>query len=198
VLRYITPPDGSHHAICRGIQRFRVLQFLEGYPFTVASVQLIPEEQNVDADIEGRALSLRERATEILQLLPQVPQEMITSLQAVEGPARLADLIAGLMDISPEEKQTLLETLDLKARLDKLLELLAHRIEVLKVSREIDERTRETIGDANRKHLLREQMRAIQKELGEGDEGAAEVAELERRSPKRRCRRKSRSTRARN
>ena len=104
----------------------------------------------------------------------------MTSLQAVEGPARLADLIAGLMDISAEEKQALLETFDLKARLDKLLDLLAHRIEVLKVSREIDERTRETIGDANRKHVLREQMRAIQKELGEGDEGAAEMAELER------------------
>ena len=83
------------------------------------------------------------------------------------------------MDISAEEKQALLETFDLKARLDKLLDLLSHRIEVLKVSREIDERTRESIGDANRKHLLREQMRTIQKELGEGDEGAAEVAELE-------------------
>ena len=83
------------------------------------------------------------------------------------------------MDISAEEKQALLETFDLKTRLDKLLELLAHRIEVLKVSREIDERTRESIGDTNRKHLLREQMRTIQKELGEGDENAAEIAELE-------------------
>ena len=83
------------------------------------------------------------------------------------------------MDISAEEKQALLETFDLKTRLDKLLELLSHRIEVLKVSREIDERTRESIGDTNRKHLLREQMRTIQKELGEGDENAAEIAELE-------------------
>ena len=105
---------------------------------------------------------------------------MVAALQGVEGPARLADFIAGLMDISAEEKQALLETFDLKARLDKLLELLAHRIEVLKVSREIDERTRESIGDVNRKHLLREQMRTIQKELGEGDEGAAEIAELDK------------------
>src|SRR5207237_501898 len=89
------------------------------------------------------------------------------------------DFIAGLMDISAEEKQALLETFDLKARLDKLLELLSHRIEVLKVSRDINERTRESIDDTNRKHLLREQMRTIQKELGEGDEGAAEIAELE-------------------
>ena len=180
VLRYITAPDGSHHAICKGVKRFRVLQFLEGYPFAVARVQLLEDPDRVDADIEGRAHSLRERAIEILQLLPQVPEEMVTALQGVEGSARLADFIAGLMDISPEEKQALLETFDLKTRLDKLLELLSHRIEVLKVSREIDERTKESIGDMNRKHLLREQMRTIQKELGEGDEGAAEISELEK------------------
>src|SRR2546425_3477753 len=180
VLRYITAPDGSHHAICKGVKRFRVLQFLEGYPFTIARVQTIEDPDRVDADIEGRAHSLRERAIEILQLLPQVPEEMVAALQGVEGPARLADFIAGLMDISAEEKQALLETFDLKARLDKLLELLSHRIEVLKVSREIDARTRESIDDTNRKHLLREQMRTIQKELGEGDESAAEIAELEK------------------
>jgi ATP-dependent Lon protease len=180
VLRYLTTPDGLHHAIARGLRRFRVLQFLEGYPFTVARVQFIDDTEVVDTEIEGRARALRERATEILRLLPQVPEEMVTALQSVEGPARLADFIAGLMDVSAEEKQGLLETFDLKARLDKLLALLAHRIEVLKVSREIDERTRESISDVNRKHLLREQMRQIQKELGEGEEGNAELAELEK------------------
>ncbi|TMG81167.1 MAG: endopeptidase La, partial [Betaproteobacteria bacterium] len=180
VLRYITAPDGMHHAICRGLQRFRVLQFVEGYPFTVARVELIAEPEKLDADIEGRAHSLKQRAIEILELLPQVPQEMVAALQSVEGPARLADFIAGLMDIGAEEKQALLETFDLKARLDKLLELLSRRIEVLKVSREIDERTKESIGDMNRKHLLREQMRTIQKELGEGDETATEIAELDK------------------
>jgi ATP-dependent Lon protease len=84
------------------------------------------------------------------------------------------------MDISAEEKQTLLETFDLKERLDKLLDLLTHRIEVLKVSREVSERTKGSIDDSNRKHLLREQMRTIQKELGESDEGAAEIADLDR------------------
>jgi ATP-dependent Lon protease len=180
VLRYITAPDGTHHAICQGVKRFRVLQFLEGYPFAVARVQFIEDPEQVDVEIEGRARSLKERALEILQLLPQVPEEMIAALQGVEGPSRLADFIAGLMDVSVEERQALLETFDLKTRLDKLLELLAHRIEVLKVSRDIDARTRESIDEGNRKHLLREQMRTIQKELGEGDEGAAEIAELDK------------------
>jgi len=179
VLRYITTPDGTHHAVCQGVSRFRVLEFLDGYPFMAARVQLVAESASVDPDIEGRAHNLKQRALEILQLLPQVPAELVSALSSVEGPAQLADLIAGLMDIGPEEKQALLEMFDLKARQDRLLDLLAHRIEVLKVSRDIDARTKESIDDRNRKHVLREQMRTIQKELGEGDEGAAEIAGLD-------------------
>jgi ATP-dependent Lon protease len=178
VLRYITAPDGAHHVICQGVKRFRVLQFLDGYPFMAARVEFIEQPDRTDPDIEGRALKLKERAVEILELLPQVPAEMVSALQGVEDPARLADFIAGMMDISAAEKQKLLEMFDLKTRLDRLLELLAHRIEVLKVSRDVDERTRESLDELNRKHLLREQMRTIQKELGEGDEGAAEITEL--------------------
>ena len=180
VVRYITAPDGSHYAICQGVQRFRVLQFLDGYPFTVARVEFIEQPAQVDAEIEGRALNLKQRAIEILQLLPQVPEDMVTALKGVEGPAQLADFIAGLMDLGPEEKQKLLETFDIKSRIDKLLDLLTHRIEVLKVSRDIDERTRESIDGRNREQLLREQMRTIQKELGEDGSGAAEIAELEK------------------
>jgi ATP-dependent Lon protease len=180
VLRYVTAPDGSHHMICQGVQRFRALQFLDGYPMLAAQVQLIDEPAQTDVDIEGRALNLKERAIEILRLLPQVPEEMVAALQGVEGPARLADFISGLMDVGVEEKQALLETFDLKARLDKLLDLLTHRIEVLKVSREIDERTKASIDDRNREHLLREQMRTIQKELGDGDQAASEIAELDK------------------
>src|SRR6476646_2538766 len=180
VIRYVTTPGGNHHAIARGLRRFRVLQFLDGWPFPVARVQFIDDPEEVGSEIEGRARALKQRAVEILQLLPQVPEEMLAALQGVDGAAKLADFISGLMDVSAEEKQALLETFDLKARLDKLLDLLARRIEVLKVSREIDERTRESITDTNRKHLLREQMRTIQKELGEGDESGAEIAELEK------------------
>jgi ATP-dependent Lon protease len=178
VLRYLTT-EGTHHAIVKGQQRFRVLQFLEGYPFTVARVQLVDEAKGDDPGVEGRARALRQRAREIMELLPQIPEEVAGAFQSLEAPGQLADFIAGLMDVSPQEKQALLETFDLKARLDKILELLAHRLEVLKVSRDIEEKTRESIGDANRKHLLREQKRAIEKELGEGDEDSgADIAEL--------------------
>jgi ATP-dependent Lon protease len=103
---------------------------------------------------------------------------MVTAIQNVEGAAQLADLVAGLMDAAPEEKQQVLETFDLRARLDKLLAHLAKRIEVLKLSREIDERTKESIESHNREAMLRERMKAIQKELGDDDEGKAELEEL--------------------
>jgi len=180
VLRYVTAPDGGHHAVARGLRRFRVLQFLEGWPFTVVRVQYIDDPDRADPEIEGRARVLKERALETLQLLPQVPAEMGLALQGIDDPAQLANVISSVLDVPPEEKQSLLETFDLKSRLDRLLAIVARRIEVLKVSRDVADRTRESIGDVNRKHLLREQMRTIQKELGEGDEGAAEIEELDK------------------
>jgi ATP-dependent Lon protease len=180
VLRYVTSPDGSHHVVARGLRRFRVLQFLDGWPFTVVRVQYIDDPDRADPEIEGRARVLKERALETLELLPQVPAEMGVALQGIDDPAQLANVISSVLDVPAEEKQSLLETFDLKSRLDRLLAILARRIEVLKVSRDVADRTRESIGDVNRKHLLREQMRTIQKELGEGDEGAAEIEELDK------------------
>jgi ATP-dependent Lon protease len=180
VLRYVTTPDGNHHLVARGLQRFRILEFLDGFPFAVVRVQYIDDPARSDPEIEGRGRALKERALETLQLLPQVPQEMSVALQGIDDPAQLANVIASVLDIAPEEKQALLEIFDLKTRLDRLLELLARRIEVLKISRDVADRTRESIGDVNRKHLLREQMRTIQKELGEGDDNAAEIEELDK------------------
>ena len=179
VLRYVTGPDGTHHAVLRGLQRFRALRFLDGWPFLVAQVQTIEEAERSGPEIEGRARALKQRARETASLLPQLAPELIAGLDEIDDPARLADVIGGLLDIPAEDKQLLLETFDLAKRMDRLLELLAHRIEVLKVSRDVAERTREAIGDVNRKHLLREQMRTIQKELGEDEEGRADTDELE-------------------
>jgi ATP-dependent Lon protease len=179
VLRYLTSPEGAHHVVVQGLRRFRVLRFLDGWPFLVAQVQYIEDPSRQDAEIEGRARALKARSLETLQLLPQVPAEMTAALQGIEQPSQLADVVSSVLDVPAEEKQSLLETFDLKSRLDRLLGAVTHRLEVLKVSRDVADRTRESIGDVNRKHLLREQMRIIQKELGEDDEGAAEIAELQ-------------------
>ena len=179
VLRYVTTPDGAHHIICQGQQRFRVVELLEGYPFLAARVALIEEPEASGKEIEARFMQLKERALEVLQLMPQASQELVGAVQNIASAAALADMVAGLMDIKAPEKQKLLEAVDLERRLDAVLDLLAQRIEVLRLSREIDERTKASMDERQREYLLREQLKSIQKELGEGEDGnAAEVAEL--------------------
>jgi ATP-dependent Lon protease len=180
VLRYVTTQDGGHHVICQGQERFRVKEFVPGYPFLVARVERYADGEAASQDIEARFVQLKRRAAEVLELLPQTPQELVSAVQNFTSPGGLADMVAGFMDIKPEEKQALLETLNVQARLDKVLELLGRRLEVLKLSKEIDERTKESVDKRQREYLLREQMKTIQKELGEDDEGGADIEELEK------------------
>ncbi|MBO0765042.1 MAG: endopeptidase La [Hyphomicrobiaceae bacterium] len=178
LMRYVTAQDGSHHLACQGEQRFQVLEFLHGWPFLLARVARIPEPDSASPEIEARFLSLKQQAIEALQLLPQAPPELITAIQSVTAPAQLADLAAAYMDLKPEEKQDVLETLSVVERMDKVAHLLGKRIEVLRLSREIGQRTRAALDERQREVLLREQMAAIRRELGEGEEGKAEIAEL--------------------
>ncbi len=181
VLRYVTSPDGQHHVIAQGERRIRIRDFLEGYPFFVARVERIAETETETKDIAARVLNLRNQALEVLQLLPQTPPELVNAVQGVTSAAALADLIASFMDISPNEKQEILETVDLERRLDRVSALLGYRIEVLRLSRQISEQTKEKIDDRQREFLLREQIKTIQKELGEGDDAKSqEIAELAR------------------
>ncbi|MGB4584126.1 MAG: endopeptidase La [Rhodoferax sp.] len=180
ILRYVTTPDGLHHIICQGEQRFRVLAYLDGFDFMVARVERIADVgAEDDREIEARYVQLKARAVEVLKLLPKVPEEMLQAVQGVEGAGMLADLVAGYMDIKPAEKQELLEEVNLRARLDRIIDMMAHRIEVLNLSRDIDQRTKASIGQREREFLLREQLKEIKKKLGEdGGDNAAEVAEL--------------------
>jgi ATP-dependent Lon protease len=124
-------------------------------------------------------LHLRGQAVEALELLPQAPRELIAAIQAIASPGELADLAAAYLDVRPEEKQEVLETIDIVARMDKVSRLLAQRIEVLRLSAEIGKQTKAALDERQREVLLREQMAAIQKQLGEGEEGkAAELTEL--------------------
>src|SRR5437868_7206698 len=137
------------------------------------------ESEATTMDIAARRLNLRKQALEVLQLLPQTPTELVSAVQSVNSAAALADLIASFMDITPQEKQEILETVDVERRLDRVSAMLAYRIEVLRLSRQISEQTRGKIDDRQREFLLREQMRTIQKELGEGEDAKAqEIAEL--------------------
>jgi ATP-dependent Lon protease len=179
ILRYVTSPDGQHHVISQGERRFRILDFLDGYPFLVARIERLPEVEGTSKDIEARMLNLRNQAIEVLQLLPQTPVELVNAVQSATSASALADLIASFMDITAAEKQEILETVDIESRLERVSAMLAYRTEVLRLSRQISEQTKEKIDDRQREFLLREQMKTIQKELGEGDDAKSqEIAEL--------------------
>ena len=176
VLRHITAEDDTNYLVCQGERRFRVLEFVDGYPFQAARVQEIPDAEEGSPDIQARLLQLKERAVEVINLLPQAPSDLSGAAENIESASGLADFVAGLMELPLEQKQRVLEMLDLRERLDLVLSLLSRRIEVLRLSHEINEQTRERIDDRQREFLLREQMKTIQEELGEagGPEGTAQ------------------------
>ena len=178
VVRFITAPDGAHHLIAQGEQRFSVLDWVSRDPFLVARIETHRDSAPIDAEIEARGLSLRERAMEAVRLLPQAPGELANAIQGIESIPMLADMVASFMDLSSAEKQELLATFDLKTRLDRVLALLARRLEVLRVSREIDERAREAFDERQKEAVLRERLRQIQKELGESEGGGEDLAAL--------------------
>jgi len=178
IVRYITAPDETHHLICQGVQRARMLDFLPGTPFPAARVLHIPEPTTTSPEIEARFLNLQRLAIEAIQLLPQAPPELLNAFQSVTSPAALADLATSYMDIKPQDKQEILETIDLGARMEKVSRHLAERLEVLRLTAEIGQKTKATFDERQREAILREQMATIQRQLGEGDGKTQEVAEL--------------------
>jgi ATP-dependent Lon protease len=178
VLRYITSNEGGHYIVCQGRQRFRAIEFLEGYPFHVARIERLSDPVEQGPDIEARLIHLKQLTVDIIELLPQAPAELVAAAQNMTSAAALADFVAGLIDLPLQQKQEILETRKLQLRLDKMLQFLAGRIEVLRLSQEINAQTKERMEDRQREFLLREQMKTIQHELGESEPANAEAERL--------------------
>src|ERR1700716_2343730 len=183
VLRYVTS-EQTHYVICRGLRRFRVEDFFPGFPFLVARIKEIGICEVTTPEVEARMSLLKARARNALQLLPNLPPEIAAAIDSLESPSALADFLAGVIDIPVGEKQDLLETFDVTQLLDKLLGILAKRIQVLQISKEIGEQTQNTLSSQQREHILREQLRQIQKELGDDDVKSTELKELAERIEK--------------
>ncbi len=179
ILRYVTSQSESHHIVCQGEGRFRIKKMLDGYPFLVAEVERFSETNEKDIEIEGRMVQLKQRAIEILQMMPDVPQEIADSMLNISSPELLSDLLTGLIDVGPEEKQAVLEMPDLKERMDNVLKMLNYRLEVLRVSHDIDKETQERLGDRQREVLLREQLKTIQNQLGDNEGNRSELQDIE-------------------
>ena len=178
VLRYVTAPDGTHQLVCQGQERFRIVEFLSGYPHLAARVERLVDSNGDGPEAEARLHQLKERSLEVLALLPEAPAELGNAIQGLNSPSQGADLVTSFMDMKADERQEILELTDVRERLDKVLAALSQRLEVLRLSRDIGEQTKETMADQQREYFLRQQMKTIQKELGEDEDDKAEIQEL--------------------
>ena len=180
VVRYVTAPDGTNHLVCQGEGRIRLTELVQDTPFLAARVETLTDSNTAGSEVEARLEILKQRAMEALALLPQVPTELARTVQTIDSASQLSDLIASFIDVKSSERQAILETLDVKARLDKVIQLLNHRVEVLKITKDISEQTHAALGERQREAVLREQLRQLQKELGEEGDSGSDIEELEK------------------
>jgi ATP-dependent Lon protease len=178
VLRMFGLPEGVRQVIIQGRQRFEIAEFLETDPFLVARVTMVEEKIPQSKQFDARILNLRQEAAKALSLLPEPMNELRTTIERIDDPLSLIDMIASTLDVPVVEKQEILETLDPEARAQNVSGKLARQIELLELSKRIGEQTKESMDRTQRQYFLREQMKAIQKELGEGDGQNLEVEEL--------------------
>jgi len=178
VLRYVGMPDGNHQLVVQGLHRCRLRELAQERPFLAARFDAVEDPEEEDGEAEARLLHLKQQATEALQLLPQVPQQLVAAVQNMTASGALADLIAAYLELETAEKQQVLEITAVPARVNRVATLLAQRIEVLRLSQEIGKRTKASLDEHQRQAILREQLATIQRELGEDEGRKQEVAEL--------------------
>jgi len=178
VLRMSPSRDGQRQLIVQGRQRFRIVEFLQTDPFLVARTLLLEESAPRTKEFEARIMHLREQAAKTLSLLPQPTPELRSTIESIEDPVALIDVIASTLDLSTADKQEILATLDVETRLQMVSRQLTRQVEVLELTKKIKAETKESMDKAQREYFLREQLKAIKKELGEEEGKNVEVEEL--------------------
>ncbi len=178
VLRMYTLPDGQRQILVQGRRRFEIGEFLETDPLLIARVTMVEEKAPQTKEFEARILHLRQEAARALSLFPEPMNELRAMIERIDDPLSVIDVIASTLDLPSAEKQEILAILDPEARAQRVSEKLARQIELLELSRKIGDETKESMDKSQRQYFLREQLKAIQKELGEEDGKGSEVEEL--------------------
>ena len=181
VLQLLKLPDGTVKVLVEGRQRARILSFRDNPAFFEAEAEPIEETTGDPAVVEALVRSVTEEFQRYAKLNKNVPEEAVSAVEEAEGPAKLVDTIAGHLGIKLEHKQDLLETASIADRLEKVYGLMQGEMSVLKVEKKIKTRVKSQMERTQREYYLNEQMKAIQRELGDGEDGANEIAELEER-----------------
>mgnify|MGYP001450885175 FL=1 len=179
VLKVFDMPDNSKSAIVQGIDRVKILDFKEKDPYYKAVVQRVSDKASTnDLELDALADNLRQVFSELIQVAPNLSEEHTGMLSNIQKPARLADRAVSLLTVTNPEKQDILEELDIKKRVDKSIKILSKEIQRIKLGEEIQTEVHDEIAKSQREYYLREQMKAIKRELGE-DESQVELKEIE-------------------
>ncbi len=181
VARMLKVPDGTIRILVQGTERVRVGDYVTDEPYLVARIEPLPDVVEPTPELEALTRNVQRTFTEIIEQIPYLPEELQLAVTNVDDPSALAHLIAGALRISTQEKQELLEEVDVGRRLRRLSEILARELEVIQLGTKIQSQVQSEIEKGQREYYLREQLKAIQQELGEGDEQQAEINELRER-----------------
>jgi ATP-dependent Lon protease len=181
VTRMLKVPDGTIRILVQGTQRVSVGPYVAEEPYLVARIEEIPDVTEESPELEALTRNVQKTFSEIIEQIPYLPEELQLAVANVDDPSALSHLIAGALRIPTPEKQSLLEEVDVGRRLRMLSEILARELEVIQIGSQIQSEVQSSIDKGQREYFLREQMKAIQAELGEGDEQQAEIDELRER-----------------
>ncbi len=178
IARMVRLPDGTLRVLVQGAQRVRVDEWKQTEPYLAAQVSAAPDKLHESAELVALARNVQATFSSIVGQVPYLPEELQVMVANVDDPVMLTHLISGAMRIPTAEKQKLLEELDVTKRLRALSEILARELEVVALGSKIQSQVQSELDKGQREYFLRQQMKAIQEELGEGDEVQAEVNEL--------------------
>ena len=178
VARMIKVPDGTLRILVHGSQRVQLGEIVQKEPYLMAKVRELPDEIEPSPELEALFRNVQTTFSQIIEAVPYLPEELQIAVANLEDPAELAHMIAGALRIKTEERQELLEELNVAKRLRRLSELLARELELISIGSKIQSQVESEIDKGQREFFLRQQLKAIQDELGEVDETQAEAQEL--------------------
>jgi ATP-dependent Lon protease len=178
VARMLKVPDGTVRILVQGTERVRIGDFVATEPYFIARIEPLPDVVEPSPELEALTHNVQRTFTEIIEQIPYLPEELQLAVTNIDDPGALSNLIAGALRISTAEKQELLEEVNVEVRMRRLSEILARELEVIQLGSKIQSQVQSEIEKGQREYYLREQLKAIQRELGEEDETQAEVNEL--------------------
>ncbi len=179
VLQLLKLPDGTVKVLVEGVQRARILRFTENAEFFQAEAELLDEEEGDTQELDALMRTVVGQFEQYIKLNKKIPPEVLVSVNQIDEPSKLVDTIASHLSLKIHDKQELLETDSIAARLERVYGFMESEIGVLQVEKRIRSRVKRQMERTQREYYLNEQMKAIQKELGEGEDGRDEIAELE-------------------